>query len=1111
MSKPIRLLIVEDSEDDAKLVVRILGRGGFQVHHERVWSPAAMAAALLRQTWDAVVSDYNMPGFGGLDALRLLRATGPDIPFILISGTVGEEIAVDAMKAGANDYITKNNLSRLASVLERELREAANRAERRRAEIELRKLSLAVRQSGTGIVITDPSGAIEFVNPKFEAMTGYSASEIIGKNPRFLKSGVTPPETYRDLWEKITTGKEWSGDIQNRRKAGELYWEKQRISPVLDDNGRILNFIAVKEDVTEQKRAEQEAQRFRMAMDVSADSIYLTDPASMRFVYLNKTACQRLGYSREQLLEMGPQEVLPMDREQISREYGEVIAAGDRGLIHERPFVRSDGSKGWTELHRRALRTEGGTLIVTIGRDITDRRQAEKKLRDSELQFRQTFELAASGMAHVSLDDRFLRVNRKLCEMLGYQEEDLIRHSVKDFSHPDDRDVSDPHRARVRLREVDSANFEKRYLRKDGAVLWASVTVAPARDAAAELDYEIAVFEDITERKAQQEKIEHLSRVYAVLSGINALIVRVRDREELFREACRVAVEAGGFRMAWLGVVDREAMQVKPVAWHGDGANYVQLMRLRIGDEGTAGLGLSGQAVAERRAIAIDDMARDPRISLRKKALERGFHSLAMLPLLVGGEAVGVLALYAGEVGFFDDQEMKLLQELAGDIGFALDHIEKAQKLDYLAYYDSLTGLANRTLFHERLGQYARAAQQRDGKLALVLANVERFKAINDSLGRQAGDELLKQLAGRLGRATLPANIARLGADYFAIVLPEIKGRSEIGRTVERIWRDCFTPPFRLGDTELRVSAKAGIALFPNDGSDADTLFANAEAALQKAQETGERYQFHTRELTAGVAEELALENRLRQALEKDEFVLHYQPKVDLLSRRIVGLEALLRWQSPELGLVPPMKFIPLMEETGLILPVGSWALKRASLDHRRWVNQGLMAPRVAVNVSPIQLRQRDFVGAVEQAIIEGVAPTGIDLEITESLVMANVQDNIEKLKAVRGLGMSIAIDDFGTGYSSLGYLAKLPVQTLKIDRSFIITMLNDPDTMMLVQTIISLAHSLRLKVVAEGVDSEDQAKFLRLLRCDEMQGYLISRPVPFDQMTALLTQEAKG
>jgi EAL domain-containing protein (putative c-di-GMP-specific phosphodiesterase class I) len=257
------------------------------------------------------------------------------------------------------------------------------------------------------------------------------------------------------------------------------------------------------------------------------------------------------------------------------------------------------------------------------------------------------------------------------------------------------------------------------------------------------------------------------------------------------------------------------------------------------------------------------------------------------------------------------------------------------------------------------------------------------------------------------------------------------------------------------------------------------------------------------------IAEKLSLENKLRQALEKYEFVLHYQPKVDLETRSIVGVEALIRWQSPERGLVPPAQFIPLLEETGLILEVGSWALKRASLDHRSWVEQGLKAPRVAVNVSAIQLRQRDFVEVVKQAIGEGVAPTAIDLEITESLIMEDILGNIAKLNEARGMGVNIAIDDFGTGYSSLGYLAKLPVQALKIDRSFIVTMLNDPSAMTLVSTIISLAHSLRLKVVAEGVETEEQAKMLRLLRCEEMQGYLFSKPLAMDALVALLGKKA--
>jgi EAL domain-containing protein (putative c-di-GMP-specific phosphodiesterase class I) len=308
----------------------------------------------------------------------------------------------------------------------------------------------------------------------------------------------------------------------------------------------------------------------------------------------------------------------------------------------------------------------------------------------------------------------------------------------------------------------------------------------------------------------------------------------------------------------------------------------------------------------------------------------------------------------------------------------------------------------------------------------------------------------------------------------------------------------------------VRISARSGVALYPNHAGDAEALLRNAEAALSKAKETGERSAFYTSALTAGVSATLTLESKLRLALERDEFVLHYQPKVDLASGRIAGVEALIRWASPDLGLVPPSEFIPLLESTGLIQEAGEWALKKAVDDHQRWQELGLAAPRVAVNVSALQLRKRDFVATVQQAIARGANPTGLDLEITESLVMRDVEGNIAKLRTLHDLGVNVAIDDFGTGYSSLGYLAKLPVQTLKIDRSFVITMLEDPNTMTLVSTMISLAHSLRLKVVAEGVDSQEQEKFLRLLRCDEMQGYLFSKPLPFEQMTALLQKEVR-
>jgi diguanylate cyclase (GGDEF)-like protein len=397
------------------------------------------------------------------------------------------------------------------------------------------------------------------------------------------------------------------------------------------------------------------------------------------------------------------------------------------------------------------------------------------------------------------------------------------------------------------------------------------------------------------------------------------------------------------------------------------------------------------------------------------------------------------------------------------------------------------------------------AAQSDKSALAVAVMDVDRFKTINDTLGRQAGDDLLRQIAERIENHAGPVRMARISADRFAVVRSGVSSESEVARLIEEWLAECFGPPYLVGGAELRVSAKAGIALFPSDGADADALFQNAEAALKKAKATGDRYLFHTQQMTERIGEKLALENKLRQALEKEQFVLHYQPQVDTVTRRIESVEALIRWQSPELGLVPPLQFIPLLEETGLILEVGAWALRRAVLDHRTWMERGLPAPRIAVNVSPIQLRKRDFVASVEEAMRLGSVPAGIDLEITESLVMEDIEANMKKLEVMRLLGVSIAIDDFGTGYSSLAYLAKLPVHSLKIDRSFIITMLKDAAIMTLVSTIISLAHSFGLKVVAEGVDAEEQAEVLKRLGCDGMQGFLFSKPVDFDAMTVLI------
>jgi diguanylate cyclase (GGDEF)-like protein len=421
------------------------------------------------------------------------------------------------------------------------------------------------------------------------------------------------------------------------------------------------------------------------------------------------------------------------------------------------------------------------------------------------------------------------------------------------------------------------------------------------------------------------------------------------------------------------------------------------------------------------------------------------------------------------------------------------------EKLDYMAYYDALTGLANRSLFLERVAQFERSAAASGHKVALLLLDLERFRHFNDSLGRDAGDALLRQVAGWLtvtvGDASL---LGHLGGDHFAVVLPEVTAESQAARLVESLVQTLAAHSFRLGEAQYRVTARFGVALYPDDGDGADQLFKRAEAALKKAQEGGERYLFYAQKMTDAVAGRLSLENDLRRALDNGEFVLHYQPKLNLRSGKVIGAEALIRWNDPRTGLVPPGRFIPVLEETGLIHEVGHWALRQAIADYRRWCDLGLAGVRVAVNVSPLQMRSRAFIAEIEAMVGgDGFAAAGLELEITEGMIMQDVEAGIAILGAVRALGITVAIDDFGTGFSSLGYLAKLPIDTVKIDRSFINELTLTAQGSTLVTTIINLAHALKLKVVAEGVETEQQRQLLFLLGCDEMQGFLFSKAVP--------------
>ena len=628
---------------------------------------------------------------------------------------------------------------------------------------------------------------------------------------------------------------------------------------------------------------------------------------------------------------------------------------------------------------------------------------------------------------------------------------------------------------------------------------WFLMTVTPSSHSAT--NGAVIMHLNITDRMQAEIEMKRLNRVYAVLREIHALIVRVHDRDELFREACRIAVEQGGFQVALLGIVDRSAMRIVPVAMMGKNEELASAMEGMLVQSAGQPSAMVVQAIAEKKAVVSNDSQNDPNVAFGDTYAAFGVRSKVMLPLIVADEVAGVLALYAGESEFFHAEEMRLLTGLADDIALAIDHIDRQKRLDYLGSYDPLTGLANQRLLMEHLAQFTRVAADSGHWVTLSLIDLERFKNINDSLGQTAGDALLQQVSQWLTQHLGDANrVARVGADQFAVVLPEESHEGDAVSQLEAIIKAFLLHPFKLKDDVYRIGAKFGAAIFPDDGAGASILFRNAESALKKAKAEGHRHLFYTQKMTEIVAQRFNLENQLRQALDREEFVLHYQPKVDLGSGEITGVEALIRWNDPRTGLVSPGIFIPVLEETGLIYDVGLWALNQSLQDYRRWRAAGLHAVRIAVNISPLQMRHPGFIAVIEQMVASDAhAARGLELEITEGIIMSDMEQAISSLHAIRALGISIAIDDFGTGFSSLGYLSKLPIDTLKIDGMFVADMATDQQGLSLVSTIINLAHSLQLKVVAECVETEEQSRLLRLLKCDEMQGYLFSKPVPVD------------
>jgi diguanylate cyclase (GGDEF)-like protein/PAS domain S-box-containing protein len=846
-----------------------------------------------------------------------------------------------------------------------------------------------------------------------------------------------------------------------------------RTFPVSDDyspgaHGPAPVGMMVIQDVTETRIAQRAHQvseaRYRAASNGSLDAFFilegLRDKAGQIidfvFVELNDRAEDLIGMPRQVIVGQRMLEHFPINLESgLFHKYVSVIEQ-NRVLEAEFATPGSEVTADWLQI--QAVPLGDGVAITT--RDITERKRAEVALQKSEERFRGAFDLAAVGMAMVAPNGTFLRVNRSLCAMLGYSESELLGTDFEIVTHPECIERILEQREPLLTGEVQAVQLEQRYLHKDGRTVWAEVNLALVHDVQGQPLRFIAQAQDITERKRAEVALrDHQQRLEALVNSINGVVWEANAPD-----FGNVFVSPHAERLLGYPI---SAWTASRTFWedhlHPDDRDRALVESLRGTDGGYSYESEYRMIAADGRVVWINDVVTavtEPNGSLKLRGV--------MIDITVRKQA--------------------------------------EERLMHQTLHDPLTGLPNRVSFTDRFDQ-ALTQTWRSGRMVAVgFLDLDRFKLANDTLGHAAGDELLRQVATRLaGCLRRDDTVARLGGDEFALILPSIQTTDDATRLAGKLL-EAFTEAFNLEGHEVFVTASLGVSLYPTDGETIDGLLRHANAALHRAKQAGRnQYQFFTPAMQTAATDRLRLESQLRRALEQHELMLHYQPLLDLSTGAVIAVEALLRWNHPTLGLIPPDQFIPVAEETGLIVGIGQWVLHEACRQAVAWQALGHAPARVAVNVSPVQFGRSDFDAHVAAALKHsGLDPRWLELELTESLVMRDVEDSIAQMGRLRALGVSIAVDDFGTGYSSLSYLQRLPIDALKIDRTFV-REIHTTSGQAVAQAIIALAHSLKKRVVAEGVETNVQLEVLRELGCDHAQGYLFSRPVPAEDAMRLL------
>jgi diguanylate cyclase (GGDEF)-like protein/PAS domain S-box-containing protein len=936
--KVLRILCAEDVPADAELYLRVLQDAGYEVAADVVSTREEFSRKLESGSYDVVLSDHRMPSWSGTDALDALKRSTKDIPFLLVTGAIGEEAAAEFIKQGATDYILKDRPSRLPFAVSRALEEKAARDERTRAEEALKLFRLLVDQSNDTIQVVDmETMRLVDVNARACLNLDYTREELLSMSVRDIDPTIDETVRARVDGELLKSGYAMFQGLQ-RRKDGSTFPVEVGLRYVHLDRKYIVCTIR---DISERKQAEKRMAGALHFMQTILDTSPLgivVYKASGEAVVASPASAQLVGVGIEQVRAQNFRHLESWRQSGLLTLADEALATG--ALCHREVHIATTfGKELWVNAYFAPFVFGDEPHLWTMFEDITGRKKTEVALSQAEEKYRRIFEEAVIGIYQTTPDGRVLSANPALARLFGYDFPEELMAGRTDVAG---QGYVDPGARELFKRLVEEKgsvrDLEHQAYRKDGSKMWLLGNARVVRDASGATLYYEGTVADITDRKAAEEKVQHL------------------------------------------------------------------------------------------------------------------------------------------------------------------------------AYYDALTGLPNRILLQDRLTKALASARRRKDKVALLFLDLDRLKDVNDAFGHSFGDLLLQEFAKRLERcvreqdSVARLDMGRLHGDEFLIVLTGIKDISEAAVAAKR-FMDTMTAEFAVQGHSLVITCSLGISIFPEHGADGETLIKNADAAMYFARDRGRNnFQFFTEEMNARIMERLALESSLRLALERKEFFLVYQPQMDISTGRITGLEALLRWQHPELGLVPPDRFIGIAERSGLILPIGEWVLRTACAQARKWHDEGPRAVPVAVNVSAVQFRQEDFSKLIGSVLLEtGLASQYLELELTESLLLSDANATFSTLRDLKALGLSLAIDDFGTGYSSLSYLKHFPISKLKIDRSFIRDVALNPDDAAITTAIIAMAKQLKLKVIAEGVEDEAQLSFLRENHCDEIQGYYFCKPLVVDAVADFL------